>query len=68
MVALASTKGAQVETVVLVNGSALGGSVSTPNVPVDAKGLVVRGGKAKTWVTFCPGNLPIWQIWGWWWI
>ena len=64
VVALASTKGTGVETVVLVNGSTLGGGVSTPNAPVDAKGLVVGGGKAKTWVTFCPGNLPISEFGG----
>ena len=64
MVALASTKGTQVETVVLVNGSTLGGGVSTPNVPVDAESLVVGGGKTKTWATFCPGDLPVGEFGG----
>ena len=47
------------EAIVLMEGGALGGGVSTPNVPVDAQGLVVGGGKAKTWATFHPNDLTV---------
>jgi len=59
MVTFAATEGTEVKSVVLVEERALGDGVSTPNVPVDAKGLVVRSGEAGTRTTFFPDGLPI---------
>jgi len=58
-VTFAATEGTEVKSVVLVEGRTLGDGISAPNVPVDAKGLVVRSGEAGTWATFCPDGLPV---------
>jgi len=59
MVTFAATEGTEVKSVILVEGRTLGDGISTLNVPVDAKGLVVRSGEARTRATFCPDGLPI---------
>jgi len=40
--ALAATEGAEVEAVIFVEGSTMGSSVSTSDVPVDTDRLVFR--------------------------
>ena len=37
----------------------MGGGVRTSDIPVNAKGLVVRGGKAETRIAFRPDDLTI---------
>ena len=52
------------EAVVLMEGGALGGGVGTLDVPVNAKGLVVRGGKAKTRIAFHLDDLTVSEFGG----
>ena len=59
MVAFAATEGTCVKTVILMEGGALGGGIRSSNVPVNTECLVVGGGKTKTRVAFCPGDLPV---------
>ena len=64
VVALAATEGTEVEAIVLMERGTLGGGVGTLNVPVDAKGMVIRCGEAKTWATFRPNDLSVSEFCG----
>jgi len=57
--AFTPTKGAEMEAVVFVEGSALGSSIGTSNVPVDTDGLIFWGDKARTQATFCPNCFTV---------
>jgi len=46
MVALTAAEGTEMEAVIFVEGSALGGSLGASNIPVDADGLIFWGDKA----------------------
>ena len=47
------------EAVVFVEGSALGGTIGTLDVPVDTDGLIVQGDKTRPCTTFCPNCFTI---------
>ena len=42
-----------------LEGGALAGGVRTSDIPVNAKGLVVKGGEAKTRIAFRPDDLTV---------
>ena len=62
VVALTATEGTEMEAVVFVEGSALGGGLSASNIPVDADGLIFWGDKAQAWATFCPNRFAVTEL------
>ena len=64
MVTFTAAERTHVEAVVLMEGGALGGGVGTSDIPINAKGLVVGGGEAKTRIAFRPDDLTISEFGG----
>ena len=65
VVAFTTAEGTHVETVVLMEGGALGNCVGSSDVPVNTERLVIGGGKTETRTAFCPGDLPVGEFgWG----